>query len=328
MPNPTPGDVHINTPLTNMSVAYVQDATNFVATRVFPTIPVQKQSDLYFVYDQADFARDEMRERAPGTEAAGGGYELDTASYSARRHSFRKDIDDETRANSDSPLQSDRDATIFVTQKALIRRERLWATKYFGTSIWGTDITGVASSVGAGEVLQWNDAASTPIQDIKSGKATILQNTGHEPNVLTIGYQVWVQLSDHPDIVDRVKYTGTRENPAMVDLAAVASLLGIDRLEIMKAVYNTADRGQAASMSFIGGKSALLCYANPRPSIMQPSAGYTFNWAGLTGAGNEGLRIKRYRMEHLSSDRVEIDMAFDQKLVAADMGYFFTTVVA
>lgn len=328
MPNPTPGDVHVNAPLTNMSIAYVQDAANFVAARVFPIIPVLKQSDLYFVYDQGDFARDEMKERAPGTESAGSGYELETANYSARRHSFHKDIDDEMRQNSDSPLQADRDATIFVTQKALIRRERLWASKYFGTGIWGTDITGVAAAPGAGQVLRWNDAASTPIQDIKEGKAKILQSTGFEPNVLTIGYQVWNKLSDHPDIVDRVKYTGTRENPATVDLAAVASLLGIDRLEVMKAVYNTADRGQAASMAFIGGKSALLCYSNPQPSIMQPSAGYTFNWSGLVGAGNDGLRIKRFRMEHLSSDRVEIDMAFDQKMVAAAMGYFFTAVVA
>jgi hypothetical protein len=33
-------------------------------------------------------------------------------------------------------------------------------------------------------------------------------------------------------------------------------------------------------------------------------------------------------MEQLGSDRVEIDMCYDQKLVSADLGFFWNTVVA
>jgi hypothetical protein len=33
MPNPTAGDVHVNRPLTNISIAYMQDAAGFVADR-------------------------------------------------------------------------------------------------------------------------------------------------------------------------------------------------------------------------------------------------------------------------------------------------------
>jgi hypothetical protein len=61
---------------------------------------------------------------------------------------------------------------------------------------------------------------------------------------------------------------------------------------------------------------------------MTPSAGYTFSWTGLLGAGAEGNRIKSFRMEALSADRVEIDMCFDQKLVSADLGWFWTSIVA
>ncbi|MFN9111239.1 MAG: hypothetical protein ACK5XN_14350, partial [Bacteroidota bacterium] len=74
---PTPGDVHVNAPLTNISIAFLQNAANFVATRVFPNIPVQKQSDRYYVYERGDFNRDEMQLRAPATASAGGGYTLD-----------------------------------------------------------------------------------------------------------------------------------------------------------------------------------------------------------------------------------------------------------
>ena len=49
MPNPTRGDVHVNKPLTNISIAYMQMAENFIADKVFPNISVAKQSDRYFV---------------------------------------------------------------------------------------------------------------------------------------------------------------------------------------------------------------------------------------------------------------------------------------
>ena len=38
---PTRQQIHIDRPLTNISVAYMQDAKNFIADKVFPTIPVQ-----------------------------------------------------------------------------------------------------------------------------------------------------------------------------------------------------------------------------------------------------------------------------------------------
>ena len=57
--------------------------------------------------------------------------------------------------------------------------------------------------------------------------------------------------------------------------------------------------------------------------------GYTFlMWVGLFGAGALGTRILRFRMEHLKSDRVEGEMAYDQKVVAAECGAFMTGVIS
>lgn len=330
MPNPVKGDVHVNRPLTNISVAFLQRADAFVASRVFPNIPVSKQSDLYFTFPRGSFNRDEMKERAPSTESAGGGYDITTDSYSARVYAFHKDVDDQLRANADSPLNLDREATEYVTVKALIKREKLWTTKYFTTGLWDTDITGVAAAPSAGEVLQWNDANSTPVEDVAAGKAKVLESTGFEPNTLVMGYNVWSKLKDHPDLIDRIKYSGGvgPANPALISTQAVAALMEVDNVFVMKSVENTATEGAAAAHSFIGGKKALLCHAAPNPGIMTPSAGYTFSWTGLLGAGSEGNRISRFRMDPIKSDRIEIEMAFDQKLVASELGYFFNTIVA
>lgn len=318
--NPTAGDVHVNTPLTNISIAYLQKATNFVAARVFPNIPVTKQSDLYYTYDRGEFNRDEMKERAPGTESAGGSYTLDNSpNYFCRIYSFHKDVPDPVRANADSVLAPDREATEYVTQKGLIKREKLFASKYFVTGVWTNETT---------PANLWDTDTSTPIEDVRGAKSTILESTGFEANTLVLGSTVYDALVDHPDIVDRIKYGQTPGNPAIANIEALMKLFELERIFVMKAIENTAKEGATAVHSFIGGKHALLCYSAPAPGIMTPTAGYTFSWTGYLGAGAEGNRISRFRMEALKSDRVEIEMAFDQKLVSADLGYFFLDVVS
>ena len=68
-------------------------------------------------------------------------------------------------------------------------------------------------------------------------------------------------------------------------------------------------------------------YSNPSPSLLTPSGGYTFAWTGLFGGAAAGARIKRFRMEALASDRIESEMAWDQKLVAPELGVFFNDIL-
>jgi hypothetical protein len=164
--------------------------------------------------------------------------------------------------------------------------------------------------------------------DVRTAKRAIAEKTGYEPNKLVLGRPVFDALLDNPSIIDRIKYGQTPGDAAMARQDMLARLFGVDEVVVMNAVENTAKEGQSNSHSFIGGKVAMLCYTAPQPGLMTPSAGYTFSWTGLLGAGAEGNRIKSFRMEALSADRVEIDMCFDQKLVSADLGWFWTSIVA
>lgn len=327
MPNPLPSQVHIDTALTNMSVAYIQTADKFISDKVFPVVPVQKQSDRYFVYKKEDWFRDEAEERAPGTESAGGGYDIDnTPTYFCRKYAYHKDVTEEDRVNADAPLNPDADATDFTTQKLLLKREILWASKYFVPGVWATEYAGVAASPGTGQVLHWNDVNSTPIEDIDTAKTDILTLTGFEPNTLVLGVHVFSALKNHPQILDRIKYT----QRGVITADLLAAILEIEKVLVAKAVKNVAARGANANMQLVFGKHALLCYAAPRPGIKIPSAGYTFAWTGLLGAGAYGNRILRIPMPWLGqgTERIEGEMAFDQKVVAPDLGAFFNGVVA
>jgi len=110
MTNPTLSQVHVDAILTNSSVAYIQAADNFIANKVFPIVPVDKQSDLYFKYTKEDWFRDDARVRADGAEAVTSGYGLTTDSYYADVYAVKKAIGDQIMANFDSPLDPLRDA--------------------------------------------------------------------------------------------------------------------------------------------------------------------------------------------------------------------------
>ena len=146
---PTASDVHVNRPLTNLSVAFMQSETDYVADRIFPVVPVEKKADSYYVYARDDWFRLEAKERAPATESAGGGWELNTETYNAKKHAFHKDVDDDLRTNADAALNVDNDATRFVTQQMLMIREQRWIDAYFKAGVWGTEREGVTGAPGA-----------------------------------------------------------------------------------------------------------------------------------------------------------------------------------
>lgn len=328
MPNPTQFDVHVNVPLTNISVAWIQQQSAFVASQVFPNVPVAQQSNRYYVYQRDDFFRAEAQLRAPGTESAGSGFRVDnTPTYFCNVYAVHKDIDDQIRANADSVISMDRDATLWVTQQLLIKRDKEWAANFFGASIWtggnGQDLTGVAGAPAANQFKRWDSAGSTPIEDIRKQRILMAEKTGYLPNTLTLGAHVWRVLQDHAEFLDRIKYT----ERGMVSPDLLASVLELDKVVVAYGVEATNVEGATGAYSFIFGKHALLTYSPPAPSLMTPSAGYTFSWNGYLAAGPEGNRISQYRMDHLKSDRLEGEMAFDMKVVAAELGQFFVTAV-
>jgi len=316
MPQPTQNQVHVDAILTNISVAYFQKQENFIASKVFPIVPVSKQSDKFFTYTKNDWFRDEAQRRADATESAGGGYGLSTDTYQADVFAFHKDIGDQTRANADAPINVDREATEFVTSRIALKMETQFVSSFFTSSIWGTDTT--PSNL-------WSDyTSSDPLGDVETGKRTILSTTGFEPNTLVLGYDTFKTLKNHPDLVDRIKYTSAQTLTA--DL--MGSLFDIPRVFVAKAVKATNNEGGTEAYDFTHGKHALLTYAAPSAGLLQPSGGYIMSWTGVSQGLGATIGTSRIRMEQFKADRIESEVAFDMKVIGSDLGYFFASCVA
>lgn len=324
---PTKAQAHIDRALTNISVAYMQDETAFIADKVFPRIPVKKQSDVYFIYNKGDMFRDEARERGRASESVGSDYGVEaSAPYYCKVYSFHSDVTEQDRANFDDPLDADRDATDFVSHKTLLKRETQWAEKYFKTGVWTTEITGQDQSPsGDTQTLKWTNPLSDPIKDITVAAVKMAEKTGYKPNKLVLSPYAYNALCNHEVILDRIKFT----QKGLVSADLLASLFGVEEVLVAWGIVNNASQGAEENMSFIMGKHALLCYANPRPSLKRPSAGYIFTWTGYAGASAYGSRIVRLPMDQLGlgTERIEAEVAFDAKVIANDLGVFFNEIV-
>ena len=331
MPNPTQADLHVNVPLTNVSIAYIQKASAFIADKVFPKVTVSKQSDLYWKYSKSDWRRTDVQRRAPSTESPGVGWNVDTDSYFAHVYAVHKDIDDQLRANADSNFRLDRDATAFITNQLLLKRDIDWNATYFKSGVWGTDFTGVASGPTGNQFIQWDSASSDPIKQFADMQVAFIQSTGFKANTLVLGPLARNGLINHPGILDRIKYT----QKGVITDDLIASLFDVERVLTSYAtqavgpqIPDASAQDAAATYSFIGNpKSALLCYTPSSPGLLQPASGYTFTWNGYLAGNSQGIKVKNFRMEQIASDRVEAEMTYDMKLVGADLGVFLASAV-
>ena len=332
MPMLTPSQVHIDRPLSNLTLAYAQSQENFIADKVFPTVGVARQSDKYYIYDRANMNRTgDVKKLAPRTEVNRIGMTISNSSYFADVYGLGMDFDEQTIANEDEVLQIRQAGAETLAMRLMIHREENFATTFFSTGVWGTEVAGAAS--GAGTPVYWNDYTnSTPIQNVTDARRTMqLTSGGYKPNTMVVGKEVRDILINHPDILARLNGGSTVSNPALITDAKLAEIFEVENLYIMEAVKNTAVEGAAESTSFIGGKHAMLCHTPSSAGLMTPAAGMTFAWNSIPGANNLGITVESFSDDALKrqqvAEHIQVKMSYDMKVVGPDLGYFFNGIV-
>lgn len=331
MSQPTPGDVFVSAPLTNISINYVADQALAIADRMFPAVPSTIQAGIVWGWDLGYLLRNGVKVRAPNSESAGIGNKTTQSTFACVVEALHSDIPDQRRANETSPLNSDRAATIQVTQQLWQKREITLKSKAFKTGLWlgMTDQTGVSGTPTTNQFKQFNDQASDPVATVRSQCKTIQLRTGIRPNSMGMGQDVWEALMTNASILDRLKFFGTPGNPTVVTMEAVAALFGLKQILVSAVVQATSNEGAATlTTAFVIGKEYVLFYVPDAPGIDTPSAGYTFTWTGYIGATSAGSRMKKFRMEQLGSDRIEGEQAYDQNPMGPDLGGYASSVVA
>lgn len=326
MPMLTPSSVHIDQPLTNLTLAYAQEQSNFIADKVFPTVGVQRQSDKYYIYDRDNMNRTgDVKKLAPRTEVNRIGMSISNNSYYADVYGLGMDFDEQTLANEDAALDIRSAGAQTLMTRLMIHREEQFAASFFAAGIWGSEST--PSNL-------WSDYTNgTPITDVTAARRAMqLKSGGFKPNTMVIGKEVRDILINHPDILARLNGGATVSNTALITNAKLAEIFEVENLYVMEAVKNSSVEGVAESNAFIGGKHALLVHTPSSAGLMTPAAGLTFAWNNIPGVSNLGVTVESYSDDALRrqqvAEHIQVKMAYDMKVVGADLGYFFASVVA
>lgn len=317
------GNTHLDVILTQISIAFPNN--EFVGNQLYPQVNVRRQSDKYYIFGREAWAVEPGGDfRAPGTvanEIPGLALSLDT--YFAKEHALQIAITDEERENVDEALSPDRDGTNLVTSKILLAREIAMQTQATTAANYATGYSTTLSGTS-----QWSDYVnSNPIGDFKTGKRKIHSGLFFEPNVSVIPYQVMTQLEDHPDFIERIKYS----ERGILTSEIIASLFGIGKIIVPGVGFNSANPGQAAALGYLWGKDVLMAYVPDSPGLRIPAFGYEFVWRYQ---GSLPQVTERWREQQRKSDIVRVSRRYDLKMTALDgsskeiAGYLIKAVVA
>jgi hypothetical protein len=123
---------------------------------------------------------------------------------------------------------------------------------------------------------QWSDYAnSTPFDDLATAARAQRLNGLRPANTMILSYYGFSLLSQHPDLIERVKYS----NIASLTLEMMTQLFGqfgVKRILVSSAVVDNAGEGLAASNGYIWGNHCWLAYITPTPGLRTVNGAYTF----------------------------------------------------
>ena len=327
------GNFHPHTALSNMAMAYYQNAANYFARAIFPVCRVSQSSDNYYIFNKEDLLRDGWQRKPAYGKVMPVVVSEHTDTYNCRVDQMIMGIDEIRQTDlqrRQGPALKDprQQRTKTIAEQSNIHQDRMFANGFFRSGVWGNEWTGGAANSEADKTfIKFSDDNSEPIQFIADQKLMMHEQTGRTPNKLAIGANVFNALRKHPAILDRVKYGGTTANPANVTKNVLAQLFEVDELVVLMSIHNQARMGAEADMAFIGDPNALLlAYATDNPSPEEPSAGYIFTW-DMLGDG-QMLPIFHYPGEAgTHTEYIEGLMAYDMKKTADDLAVFCKDVV-
>lgn len=308
---PLSSQIHRDKPLENISVAYKN--SELIADRLSPRVNVKHETDLYYVYDRNSLTLPETL-RANGAPAKEATWDVSTGSYALTKHALKHLVTDDDRKNSDNAIKLDVDATEFLTEKILMRKEVDLATLITTPANW-------ANTTSLTSTFAWsaNTTLSNPITFVDSACSVIGLNSGKTPNVVAINLPTFNAAKEHTSIVDRLKYTSADS----VSESLLARLFNVNEVLVGRGIRNTAEEGLADSLSWIWTDVAFVAYVERNPGLKKVSALYTISQAE---SGNP-YYVKRWREEELEGDYIEVDTKYQHKVISSACAYLIVNTV-
>lgn len=293
--------------LTNLARAYKNAA--FIGSLLFPIVPVDKEGGKIPQFGSEEF-KAYNTERAPRAKSNRIEPESrSTIDFTLTEHDVEWPID--VRESADSDFNERQIATSKVQKIIFQRLEVAAADLAFDANQYDSD-----HKIGLTTTKCWDDTDhSTPIADLEIGLEAVRSSIGVYPNTLVLGAKSFQLLRNHPDIIDRFKYS----ERAIITPDMIAALFPgmIEKVIIGKGVKQS----DAGVFSDIWGDSALLAYVAESQTYEEPSYGYTLRKKGYP-------QVDTYTENGGKIELVRNTDLLTVKIVGATAGYLISNTKA
>lgn len=306
-----PKSLHIDMALSNYAVKLGQGS--MAGSRVFPILPVGKESDQYYIFGDEHVADDVLQPAAAGTPAGDVEWSRTTGQYIAREYKVRHLIPQRTIDNADPAANPQTRTTEVLRGKVMLAYERRVATAALAAASY-TATTQKAAASGT-----WS--TGTVIEaDIDNARERVSMNCGFEPNTIVFSPGDAKLVKRNTTIRDLIRYT---DPSLLVNGDLPPRIFNLD-VVIPGARNNSANPGQTASYARAWGSgTVLVCYVDPNPSTEAVTLGLTFR---VSGYGVQGERVRRWYDNDKDGWYIEYGMLQDERVVSYNAGFLVYNV--
>lgn len=315
--------------LSNLAIAYYEEPT-YAHKRIFPVCPVPLPSGHFYEFSKADLARDNVHQKPPYGSVQPAIFGISQQSYSCKVYQTLIGLDKimalpyQREGGAFDPVRA---RVKTLTEQISLHQERDFAEKFFKASAWSNVWTGAATANPAQKQFKKFDSDSSDPTALFETLAIEIKREGRRrPNKLALGVETYAALRNNPTITERIKYSGTAQNPAIITTQVLAQMFGVEQVVVLDATYNSAKIGAKEKMEYVcDSKGALLLYAPENVRIDEPSAGMIFSW---TLNGNDYIAVEQIEGAPASHvDLLEGLIAYDMKKTSDALAIYLADCV-
>ena len=310
--------------LSNVAQAYFEEPA-YAHRRVFPICPVEFPSGHYYEFNKADLARDNVGKKPPHGTVAPAVFGISENSYSCEVYQVLIGMDEIMTLpyeRTDAAINPRKIRARTIAEQFATHQEIDFAKKFFNATAWNNVWTGAAAADTANKkFLKFDNSNSDPVEFFDARMTDIRRTGRRKANKLVLGIDTFNALKNNPHILERIKYSGTTQNPAIVNENVLAQVFGVDEVIALDATFNDAGYGAAEDMKFVcDSKGALLLYTPQTPKIDEPSAGYIFSWRLADGSY---IAVDEHEGAPATHTQIlEGLIAYDMKITGNDLGIY------
>ena len=289
----------------------------FIGLDIFPIFESMEQSADYPVIPLEALLKMPDTSRSAKGNYNRGSWKFETDTFKCREHGIEEPVED-----SEAKLY----ARFFDAEEIAVKR----AVDIILRAQEGrirTIAQNTSNFSNAAVTTEWDISATcTPRSDVFTAKEAMRTGAGVTPNVGACSKTVFNNLLLAAEVLEALKYTNPFEMGGEEQQAAqLAKYLGLDKLLVAGAQYDSSKQGQTAVLADLWDDEyfSLFRVSGGGTDLREPVVGRTFLW---TDDSPSNTVVESYREEQTRSDIFRVRHNVDEEIIYVGAGYILTNI--